>query len=401
MQGWSRSAETMAGWLTVLALWFSGLPAAMGHGYVEAAPGVNTLQGAVDALPAGGGTVHLEDGDYTLTNTLNLAGKQYVELAGQRGATIVIQTGAQPGIDLTDARDISLENLEMTSSGNITNAGLLLGSTAATPGASRLTFRNVRVAGIFSVAALYAANVSGCEFYNCDFINSSTEGDGVAIAGTNYAGVSSPYRGSLAAGPGGDMTFHGCNWMMWISATNATPCNAIRLSGPVTDVRARGCYFSVKAPGNHGVRLDTAGGAIDRIVIDGLRSESEGSANFLKTYGAGTVRHVALRDSMLSSAGGPVVDASSLPGTEEWDIWGNWLFGYTTSGGGTNLCSFANLSYSRIDVRRFSLYGARPWFPARMANATNVEFYAQYTDDVVVTGSQTACDVRTSGTVRP
>jgi len=311
-----RSVTTRA-WLVGMCL-LGALPGTV-SGQRVVATDYPTLQAAVDALPSRMGEVYLPEGTYVLNATLDLTlDSGYgggIKLTGAgKASRIVPKTHGQPAIDLTGASHCFLQDLSIDArTGTIAvaeapNVGLLLARRSDGWAAQEHRFDRVTIEGYFTVANVYDLTSELNRFTGCTFVNTAPGGHNVVWTHENFAGVTSPYRGTprnlysttefrmiacslCNRGGAGSANFYGIGFSM--------------------DVTVRDCRL-IPSAGGDAVFLGTSslGGPVRGVDFDGLCIAGENAAAVFRVEGR--TESVTIRNSSLTYGTGPLLDAESL-----------------------------------------------------------------------------------------
>lgn len=381
----NRKSSGVVVWLAVAALIGGGAPAVRAHGYLVATS-YPSLQAAVDAVPTNGGKLMIPAGTYTLTNTLDLTHRAFLEIVGTPATILRFELAAPgPGVDLTGAHHGLFSNLRLEAAGDTCQAGILLARDASGAPAGSHAFSQVSVAGRFTTAGIYNLASEGNRFFSCRFCTSNTAAgsDGFVFTSTNFAGLSSPYAGALAAtGRCSSLLLEGC------TLTDAGQARAaLQVFGEAKNLDVLDCTLDAK--GEAVVQLGPDDGTAGRVVLTGCRTSGASAAtHFLKA--AGVTSQVVIRDSLLECAAGPVIESTGPGRAFNWCLENNLLKAVS----GTNGVSFATVTDSTLDVRGCELTGGGTPQPVRVSvKSQNNDFYVRQPSDLnYVTGCVTNAD---------
>lgn len=254
------------------------------------------LQNAINYCVANGVALHLPNGSYLVTQSLNLTFSLASNLGTDsnfyRGLTIhgksrvhtkiVGKTSGFPVFDMTGARLCFFDNFQVRYDANdafTPSCAFLLSRNLTNGGAGEHVFTNVGTYGYFSKAALANLSSEVNAFYNCIFINLHPDGHALYSSGNNALGITSNYVAGLntLAYSGGNTrhVFVGCAFNHFGTSNSAG--RAIYLQNgalsPSNDFLFSGCY-SITEPTTKDSSIVIDGNCQD-IVFDCHRDEAQ------------------------------------------------------------------------------------------------------------------------------
>jgi len=259
------------------------------------------INAAIAALPAGGGTVYLPAGRYSVKETIDLTGRNtvprtektphgyaFVRLTGEGRATrLIAQTSGQPVIDLTDSSHCEVSELWISgqSGPKAPDVGILCARGVGLGSAGYHSFYRVMFDGHFSKACVYQISSEVNRWVDCYFLGTAPYG--VYISPRNNLGVKSPYARIQTRGCSNkEGRFIGCCFGAW-----GTDSIGLAIKGWAEDFSMIGCIAS--SSNNVAILLDGTEQQVRGFYIpDGLTVEAECGRHVL--LAKGTVVNVTI-----------------------------------------------------------------------------------------------------------
>lgn len=264
------------------------------------------VQAAINAAFAdsNGGIVLIPAKTYALTH-LNLSQatnewNKHVRIVGANSqATILKFSTTGVAVDMLGAVNMQFENVHITTGSQAPTVGILLARSTTAGSCNGHSFRNVRVYGNFTQAAVASVCAETTVWSECYFANSNTDGGVSFYLGSQTTGVKNNggtytpftvasshgtlleesntanmfvgcifeaqgnYCYALSMEASADVTFSGCTFLTWESATNTVA--VILISAEQNDIFTgrtlfNGCLIEA-GNSTHGIELYGSGAA--------------------------------------------------------------------------------------------------------------------------------------------
>jgi hypothetical protein len=282
-----------------------------------------TIQAAIDAVPAAGGTVCLEAGVYTLREPVRIAGRSAIRIVGQGLGTLLVYQGAGGAVQVEGSVDVGLERFTVL-------AAPASSDTGASPPVHGVTAINTALLAARRIAVLVAAPNPEDRFdfgIALDGLSIATKIEECVAIGPHALGS----RSSYGRDEDGDLQFAAFAELRALDCVLFGGREAVRFDGNAMNVAAARLARNLVLSTGNGIRINWAEIPAGSLAIDGGTVVANGTAMIVS---AGTLR---VQDCEISGGDelgdGIFLAPNLLPDTPiDAQIIGNTIFGLGGAG---------------------------------------------------------------------